>query len=276
LRKSDDFGLLYAFLDLHTVDCGVYFTGDNLASEETTMNGYWAGQFRTLFMNYSLTGGNHQSLGQPASPRVIAEPASYFQNPAGPDSLVAFGACPTFRTFDVLAPAVNSTLEMTYSGDPTRGAVLSAEATNSNAVYARVVMSGFGYGAIRDDRAQVPYDRIAHLHTILQWLGNEIDAPTAAQSPAFDNGLSQNYPNPFNPATAIRYSTREKAQVTLRIYNVAGQLVRTLVERAENPGVHRVTWDGKSDAGTSVSSGVYFYRLVAGGFTQTRKMVVIK
>jgi hypothetical protein len=276
IRRSDDFELLYAFLDQHTDDCGVYFTGDNLASEVTTLDGYWAGEFRSIFMNYTLVGGNHQSLGQPASPLVIAEPASYFQNPAGPDSLVAFGACPTFREFDVLAPVVNSSLEMTYSGDPARGALLSAEATNSNAVFARVVMSGFGYGAIRDDRAQVPYDRIAHLHTILQWLGNVIDAPTAAQSPTFDNSLSQNYPNPFNPATTIRYSTRARSRVTIRIYNVAGQLVRTLVDRVHNPGPRAVEWDGRSDAGRAVSSGVYFYRLNAGDFTETRKMVVLK
>jgi flagellar hook assembly protein FlgD len=70
---------------------------------------------------------------------------------------------------------------------------------------------------------------------------------------------------------------KERANVQLRIYNVAGQLIRTLVNEARTPGeVHTATWDGRNDAGQSVSSGVYFYKLVAGTFVQTKKMVLLK
>ncbi len=91
------------------------------------------------------------------------------------------------------------------------------------------------------------------------------------------NRLEQNYPNPFNPTTTIRYSIAEAGQVSLRVYNVAGQLVRTLVNTVQSPGqVRPVRWNGLNSTGQSVSSGVYFYRLTADGYTRTRKMVVIK
>jgi hypothetical protein len=166
---------------------------------------------------------------------------------------------------------------MAYSDNPGHGAVLGGEAFNADSLVARVLLSGFGYGAIRDDRAQSPYDRVVHLQTILQWLGNDVAAPTAASSPPpLENGLAQNYPNPFNPTTTIRYSARARSHVSIRIYNVAGQLVRTLVDGVTTPGVHDVVWNGRDNAGEPVSSGVYLYRMVAGDYTRTRKMVVIK
>ncbi|MCK5617885.1 MAG: T9SS type A sorting domain-containing protein, partial [Candidatus Krumholzibacteria bacterium] len=85
------------------------------------------------------------------------------------------------------------------------------------------------------------------------------------------------YPNPFNPTTTIHYTVKRRANVSLRIYNVAGQLIRTLVDEAKTAGeVHTATWDGRNGAGQSVSSGVYFYKLVAKDFTQTKKMVLLK
>jgi hypothetical protein len=139
------------------------------------------------------------------------------------------------------------------------------------------VLSGFSYHYIRDDRATPVMDRVIHLKKVLAFLGNQTDEPTAADPVTYRNSLSQNYPNPFNPTTTIEYTLKEQANVSLRVYNVAGQLIRTLVEETKTPGeVHTVTWDGRNDAGQSVSSGVYFYKLVAGGYVQTKKMVLLK
>ncbi len=88
--------------------------------------------------------------------------------------------------------------------------------------------------------------------------------------------LMQNYPNPFNPVTTIRYTIAREEQVELVIYNLLGQVVCTLVNRIEQPGNHRIMWDGKNKFGLPVSSGVYFYQIRAGNYVQTRKMVLLK
>jgi len=90
--------------------------------------------------------------------------------------------------------------------------------------------------------------------------------------------LDNSYPNPFNPTTTIRYGIEERAHVTLRIYDAAGRLVRTLVDEVQPPapGGIAVPWDGMNNSGNSVASGVYFYRLVADQFVQTKKMVLLK
>jgi hypothetical protein len=88
--------------------------------------------------------------------------------------------------------------------------------------------------------------------------------------------LHQNYPNPFNPATTIAFDLRENADVSLSVYDVAGALVRRLVSRRLPAGTYTSSWDGTDGAGRRVASGVYFYRLVAGDFTATRKMVLLK
>ena len=90
------------------------------------------------------------------------------------------------------------------------------------------------------------------------------------------NALHQNVPNPFNPSTVIRYSIAERVRVTIRVYDVAGRLVRTLSNEDRSPNVYTVSWDGANDAGQSVSSGIYFYRITAGAFVQTKKMVLLK
>ncbi len=88
--------------------------------------------------------------------------------------------------------------------------------------------------------------------------------------------LKQNYPNPFNPTTTIRYAITEPTHVSLKIYNILGQEVRTLVEDVEPAGFKSIVWDGKTNEGLSTSSGVYIYRLQAGHYSMARKMVLVK
>ncbi|MBU8935037.1 MAG: T9SS type A sorting domain-containing protein [candidate division Zixibacteria bacterium] len=88
--------------------------------------------------------------------------------------------------------------------------------------------------------------------------------------------LGQNYPNPFNPTTEIGFNLPNAGQVSLEIFNITGQKVRSLVDGYREAGVHTVTWDGTGNRGNKVSSGVYFYRLQADDFSDTRKMVLLK
>jgi hypothetical protein len=88
--------------------------------------------------------------------------------------------------------------------------------------------------------------------------------------------LSQNYPNPFNATTVILYSLQKNANVKLVIYNLRGQKVKTLVDEQKPAGEYQITWDGKNDSGEEVASGVYFYKLSAGEFSETKKMVLLR
>lgn len=88
--------------------------------------------------------------------------------------------------------------------------------------------------------------------------------------------LLQNYPNPFNPSTEIEFSLPRSEDVSLLVYNVLGQQVRRLSQGVLPAGSYRITFDGRTDSGEMLSSGMYFYRITAGTFSQTRKMLLVK
>lgn len=88
--------------------------------------------------------------------------------------------------------------------------------------------------------------------------------------------LSQNYPNPFNPTTNIVYEVPEKGLVSVKVYNVLGQEVRTLLHAQQNAGKHTIRWDGKNNAGNAISSGMYVYRIDFQGKALAKKMLMLK
>ena len=98
------------------------------------------------------------------------------------------------------------------------------------------------------------------------------DVPPVPESFA----LHQNVPNPFNPVTTIRFDLPRSEHVRLSVYNVKGELVATLIDRSMTAGRQEFSWRATDEAGRAVSSGVYFYRLVAGDFVQTRKMILLR
>ena len=101
--------------------------------------------------------------------------------------------------------------------------------------------------------------------------------PVALQTRPEAFALANNYPNPFNPATTIQYALPQAADVELTVYNVVGQVVRTLVAQHQSAGRYAVAWDATDDGGHSLSSGMYFYHLQAGDeFREVRKMLLLK
>ena len=100
---------------------------------------------------------------------------------------------------------------------------------------------------------------------------------------ARDFTLYQNFPNPFNPSTTIRFSILETANVSIKIYDVLGREISTLVNEVKTPGIYSSVWNGDDNSGNKVSSGIYFYRIQAvpaGGrsnnFIETKKMILLK
>ncbi len=101
--------------------------------------------------------------------------------------------------------------------------------------------------------------------------------PTGQTSPVASNlQLYPNYPNPFNPSTTIEYRLPSSGQVSLKIYDLTGRLIRILVHQYQQTGVHQVAWDGRNVRGEQVGSGIYFYQLKMGAEIRTRKMILIQ
>jgi len=100
--------------------------------------------------------------------------------------------------------------------------------------------------------------------------------PWQARSRPLQYELSANYPNPFNPETVIRFELPHSSLVRLQIYDLHGRLVRSLLTGTAAAGRHSIRWDGTDTSGHRVSSGVYLYRLQAGAFVQTRRMLLLR
>jgi hypothetical protein len=101
------------------------------------------------------------------------------------------------------------------------------------------------------------------------------ESETTADAPK-NFALEQNYPNPFNPTTTIRYQLPEQGEVKLVVYNMLGQVVKTLVQTTQSAGTYIARWDGTNEVGISVAGGVYFYQLKAGDFVVSKKMLLLR
>jgi hypothetical protein len=151
----------------------------------------------------------------------------------------------------------------------------------------QTVNLGFGAeymaGSLTSERAYTSgaSDRVDLVQNIMEYFGKTpTTTPTGVENGApFVNRLDCARPNPFNPATTIGFSLASEGTVSLIVYDVAGRVVRTLVEGACDAGPQSVVWDGTTDEGPRAASGVYFIRMhtpAAGGFTETGKIVLLK
>jgi hypothetical protein len=171
--KSDDFEMLYSYLDQHGQRAGLYISGDNNAEEWSTLGTGYADGLRSEYMNFNLEDGDHQYLGEPMSPRLLRVGGGIFDSYSSSDSLIAYGGCPDINDFDILQETGLSSVEMKnrYTG---RGYILSQETSNDMGEDVGVVLSGFSFHYIRDGFAE--FSELAqakHLHDILEWLMEE-------------------------------------------------------------------------------------------------------
>ncbi|MCK4672561.1 T9SS type A sorting domain-containing protein, partial [candidate division WOR-3 bacterium] len=117
------------------------------------------------------------------------------------------------------------------------------------------------------------YETFAYFTVIL---GAPLGIAEGEHQLPYTYALLQNYPNPMRNNTTIRYQLPKKEKVSLKIYDVVGRLVRTLINELKEPGYYTIHWHGKDDRERKASAGVYFYRIQAGNYTNTKKMVLFK
>jgi hypothetical protein len=281
--KSDDTGLALTFLDnINYGGGGFYLDGDNVPTEWLQMTAASALSLRNVYMGFDVTSTDHQPV-VGYNPWGIGVAGGMFDVGGVIDSIAVYGGCPAPNTMDVLAAVgADTKVELNYhdwSGDSTFApAILSQLTENTVGDTVGFILSGFSYHYQRDLVPAGYPKRFDIMQRILNYLDNITDQPVGSGTPELTkNKLDQNVPNPFNPTTTIKYEVKESGLVSLRIYNVAGQLVKTLVDGQRNAGqVYEATWNGLNNNGQSVSSGVYFYKLVAKNFSQTKKMVLLK
>ncbi|NIS14642.1 MAG: T9SS type A sorting domain-containing protein, partial [Aliifodinibius sp.] len=145
----------------------------------------------------------------------------------------------------------------------------------------KLVFWGFGFEGLTSI-SPVVSTRLQAMQKVLDFLENGISTDAEDEQEIGDHiprqfALGQNYPNPFNPRTQISYQLdRSVDNVTLKVYNILGQEVRTLVNEPQDAGFYEVAWDSRDDNGNPVATGIYFYRLQADNLTETKKMVLLK
>jgi hypothetical protein len=205
------------------------------------------------------------------------------------------GGCPDpIENFDLVSPqkgviGAEVVAEYTYSGcAATNGAGVAY--THPSMFYQTVIL-GFGMEFMMDgvcggtgNYTTEGYfhsgieDRVNLMGNIMTYFGlTPTGTATGVVEGGYKNALSQAYPNPFNPVTKIAYSVKEAGPVAIEVYNVAGKVVRTLLDTELDAGADGfVVWDGANDSGEKCSSGVYFYRIAAPGFNETKKMIMLK
>ena len=105
---------------------------------------------------------------------------------------------------------------------------------------------------------------------------DEAKESNSSISENYETMLNDAFPNPANPSTTISFSIKDQEKVSLKIYSVNGQLVRTLVDKNLGRGKYSIEWDGRDNWGNIVTSGIYFYKFIAGDYSSTKKIVIIK
>lgn len=172
----------------------------------------------------------------------------------------------------VIAPTANASAILTYLPSRETAAIRYENPENDS----RVVYFAFGLEGIagpREDTAGILF------YNTIKWLSGfstSVSEFTDKSTLPATYQLNPNYPNPFNPETHISFDLPKKAQVTLKIFNTMGQEIKTLVDAPRSAGTHQIVWYGDDKLNQPVSSGVYFFRLTTGEFSQTRKMLLMR
>ena len=284
--KSNDCQMLIDWFEQSEHVCGLWVCGDDVAYDldglastpALTLMSTWCGVDFVATSYFDETGG--RTGGGIVTPLITGDAdAGIFVHAGVPDKFYAYGGCPIINQFDVLDKTANGKYALSYPvyNATNRYAAIASSQLNPGGYTVNTMWFGFSYQYIRDDVVAAPIDRFEIARDVFSWMQNMTNANVtpADATPKFTK-LAQNFPNPFNPSTTIKFDLKEKGLVTLKVYNVAGQLVRTLVDDVRDAAAYSIVWDGRNNTGSAVASGIYFYKMETKDFSQTRKMVLLR
>jgi hypothetical protein len=280
--KSNDCALLNSWLLNTPHDVGLWVLGDNVATDLSNSMGMsaqelmiWCDVSLSWESFFDLTGG----LLEGGIVNPVIEPVPGGILAALPD-LYFNGGCPVLDDFDVIVTSWDGQYSLAYPSYEGSDyyAAIQTERPNYTGHTSRTMWFGSSLMHARDGNfSDPPAVRNEVITTVLLWFLGSLPPPVGEEVlPAYTCHLGQNFPNPFNPVTTVRFGLERREHAKVRIYDVAGRLVRVLVDEVLDAGPHEVTWEGRNSLGLEVASGVYFCRMEAGYFQDVRKLVLLR
>ncbi len=275
--KSNDARMLIDWMDQSEHKVGLWVMGDDVASDLSGSSATCALELLSTKCGVTLVNGSYFDLTGGRSAGGVVSPGVTGLGIYAGITYYAFGGCPIINHFDALETCGGSqySLRLPDFEDKEYYIGISNEQLNCMGEPSRTswighsmmyVRNGNNETPVRDDLFEATW---IFFHEETFWTdAGDIVPPRYA--------LMQNHPNPFNPATTISFDLPAKAKVNLKIYDVAGRLVRTLAEGQWDAGRHSIIWDGRNKLGSIVASGIYFYRLDTPSFQSTKKMVLLR
>ncbi len=282
LRQPDQ-ALMQSWVQQPGKNRNLYITGDNVAYELIVL-----GENYNSFLEFTAGARYLRNLWE-NTPQDSLHPliVGYGGSPSAGRLYHANSDCPLIEDFDMVGISTSA------QGRGKTGNFLKYPNNTAAATRFATKYVGFGSDSSRSlfmahsfNAIEEGGERLRLIKNIMTdyFLVQNCYYPTAVEqdpvggAPAIPDHLFQNAPNPFNPETSIRYSVSTPGTVTIRVYNVGGALVRTLVDRRDHPsGRYMVRWDGRDDSGRRLGSGVYFYKLeTAWGATDSKKLIMLK
>jgi hypothetical protein len=272
---GNDVGTLKDWIDQGGKD--IFLSGDDLASDMAQAGTETLDMLESYFGCSVVTNDVRPLIGSQTTPLV----KTVAGNPVFTlGSWIAYGGCAGINTFD----GVNTfgTGQRIAEFTDTTGGVgqYSFSAATLNLVGTSKIVSMpvdlmFVY---TDPAVALPISgRAQLLKEVLAYFGVTGDPGNVSDAPDRIAFQTSNYPNPFNPSTTIKFSMPKAGHLTLSVYNVRGQLVKTLIDGQRPMGADQsIVWDGTNNQGSSVSSGVYFYEARTGGDVKVQKMALVK
>ncbi len=278
--RQEDQAMLQSWVQQPGKDRNLWLSGDDLANAL-----HYGGEYNA-FMSFTCGTRLIRDLWE-SFPQDTLHPIvlGYAGTPAAGRFMHVSADCPLIDDFDLIASSNSAIINgragpyLTYPnnlGAATRHAVKYFSFGNDSS---RVIFMGFSFNSIEEGGERLQLAKGTLLNYFKEnacYYATGIGEDPVSSAPAVPNKLFQNAPNPFNPETVIKYSVATSGPVTIRIYNAAGALIRSLVDRPHAAGPHTVRWNGTDDRGRRLGSGVYFYEIQATAFREARKLILLK